>query len=120
MFSPLVCGTFSILITPPGATRYCFPPARITAYMAMPPINFSDKGLHNAWLLRPSPRAARNAASVLGFTRRAHYGANGLKLFVRLHFPEPGRRPSRKGGVPLTGPASTCLLYTSPSPRDRT
>src|SRR5271165_5607674 len=34
-FSPLVCGSFSISITSPGATRYCFPPARITAYMAI-------------------------------------------------------------------------------------
>src|ERR1017187_9244644 len=48
MFSPLVCGSFSILITSPGATRYCFPPARITAYMAMPPMNFSGQGDHLA------------------------------------------------------------------------
>src|SRR5581483_4894191 len=38
MFSPPACGSFSISITSPGATRYCFPPARMTAYMAMPPM----------------------------------------------------------------------------------
>ncbi len=31
--------TFSTRITSPGATRYCFPPARITAYIRLPPSN---------------------------------------------------------------------------------
>src|ERR1017187_2140087 len=50
MFSPLVCGTFSILITSPGVTRYCFLSARTTAYMAIAPMNVS--GLF-VCLLRP-------------------------------------------------------------------
>src|ERR1017187_4773198 len=95
MFSPLVCGSFSILITSPGATRYCFPPARITAYMAMPPMNFSGQG---AWLLRPHLDGSQ--CSECPWLRRPRHscGAAGVNLFVRLHFPEPGRKPSQKGG----------------------
>src|ERR1039458_6490022 len=106
MFSPLVCGSFSILITSPGATRYCFPPARITAYMAMPPIELSDKGLRNVWLLRPSPRAARNAASVLGSTRRAHSGANGLKSLCACTSPSQEGDLHGRAGCPWRDPRS--------------
>src|SRR5260370_4453702 len=34
---PSMLGNFSTRITSPGATRYCLPPARITAYMRLPP-----------------------------------------------------------------------------------
>src|SRR5947209_6078885 len=33
--SPWLAGSFSILTTSPGETRYCFPPARITAYISL-------------------------------------------------------------------------------------
>src|ERR1019366_1675923 len=61
----------------------------------------------DAILLSPGAdhRVHGNASNEL--FRPPRRGANRLKLFVRLHFPEPGRKPSRKGGVPLTGPAST-------------
>ena len=36
---------FSIFTTSPGATRYCLPPARITAYIDMPPYIFSPPRL---------------------------------------------------------------------------
>src|ERR1700684_2726443 len=65
-FSPPACDSFSTLITSPGATRYCLPPARITAYM-LPPIEL----------------VAHTAAR------------NRLKSFVRLHLPWPGRKSLR-------------------------
>src|ERR1039457_489106 len=64
----------------------------------------------DAILLSPGAdhRVHGNASNEL--FRPPRRDANRLKLFVRLHFPEPGRRPSRKGGVSLTGPDSTGKL----------
>ncbi len=35
-------------ITSPGATRYCFPPERMTAYINLPPNNSCPLGAHGA------------------------------------------------------------------------
>src|SRR6202034_587286 len=34
--------SFSTRITSPGATRYCFPPARMTAYIRLPPSKYLE------------------------------------------------------------------------------
>src|ERR1700674_1554885 len=40
---PLVpVASFSTRITSPGATRYCLPPARITAYIRLPPSKYRE------------------------------------------------------------------------------
>src|SRR5208283_302012 len=71
-FSPLDCGSFSISITSPGVTRYCFPPARITAYMAISCTSF---------------RCANATAPHLSGT---------LTCLCTCTYPAPGRKPSRK------------------------
>src|ERR1700679_2094115 len=39
--------TLSICTTPPGATRYCLPPVRITAYITNPPALWSQNEAHS-------------------------------------------------------------------------
>src|SRR5438876_3431952 len=55
------CLAFSTRITSPGATRYCFPPARMTAYIVPP----TDNGLRiqpAAQKARQPPDGSRTAA----------------------------------------------------------
>src|ERR1035437_10438646 len=100
MFSPLVCGTFSILITSPGETRYCFPPARITAYMAMPPMNFSGQG---AWLLRPHLDGSQ--CSECPWLRRPRIAVARAALTSLCACTSPSQEGDlhRKAGCPLRG-----------------
>src|SRR5271157_4288145 len=46
-FSP--AAAFSILTTSPGATRYCFPPVRMTAYILPPASTAANANLNLSW-----------------------------------------------------------------------
>ena len=81
---------FSTRITSPGATRYCFPPARITAYIRLPPTKFRKNQP-----TKSGPRAhGRNLACA--------------EFFCLLCFPP--RRFSSQGRRPQNGSASTGKL----------
>src|SRR5882724_2550721 len=94
--------SFSTRTTSPGATRYCFPPARITAYIRLPPKNVVE--------IQPVNEVSNR--TFMSDPRRTRAQPRGLLISYACCVFRPGASSSH-GRRPQNGSASTVKLHYS-------